>query len=176
MASPHTTSLLIISVIQPTQSSPDLTPFVKGEASLAPITMHPIQPIIEEVVTPVKSLVNPTLPKESDAPFSHFINIPNPPPSKRERFILYPNALPPSLDEVPFDWDDLMGHPIPPPMYFPLRDIIRTITETVSSVSTFSSSTWRALGFPKLLSAIREILTFHRIPRWEPWPPPLHVD
>jgi hypothetical protein len=176
MVSPHTTSPLIVSVVPPTQSSPDLTPFVKGEASLAPVTMHPLQPIIEEVATPVQSLVNPTLPEESDAPFSHVINIPNPPPSERERFILPPNALPPSPDEVPFDWDDLMGHPIPPPMSFPLRDIIRTITETVSSVSTFSSSTWRALGFPKLLSAIREILTFRRRPRWEPWPPPLHVD
>jgi hypothetical protein len=138
--------------------------------------MHPLQPIIEEVTTPVQYLVKPTLPEESDAPFSHVINIPNPPPSKRERFILPPNALPPSPYETPFDWDDLMGHPIPPPMSFPLRNIIRTITETMYSVRTFSSSTWRALGFPKLLSAIRKILTFGRRPGREPWPPPLHVD
>jgi len=124
MVSPHTTSSLIISVVPPTQSSPDLTPFVKGEVSLSPITMHPLQPIIEEVATLVQSLVNPTLPEESDAPFSHVINIPNPPPSERERFILPPNALPPSPDKVPFDWDDLMGHPIHPPMSFPFRDII----------------------------------------------------
>jgi hypothetical protein len=66
--------------------------------------------MIEEVATPVQSLVNPTLPEESDAPFSHVINIPNPSPSERERFILPPNALPPSLDEVPFNWDNLMGY------------------------------------------------------------------
>jgi hypothetical protein len=172
----HTTSPLIISVVPPTQYSPNLTPFVKGEASLAPITMHPLQPIIEEVATPMQSLVIPTLPEENDAPFIHVINISNPPPSEQERFILPLNALPPSPDKVPFNWDDLMGYPIPPPMSFPLRDIIRTIKETVSSVSTFSSLTWKALGFPKLLTAIHKVSTFGRRPGQEPWPPPLHVD
>jgi hypothetical protein len=56
--------------------------------SLAPVTMHPLQPIIEEVTTPVQSLVKPTLPEESDAPSSHVINIPSLPPSEQERFIL----------------------------------------------------------------------------------------
>jgi hypothetical protein len=176
MVSLHTTSPLIISVVPPMQSSPDLTPFVKGEASFAPVTMHPLQPIIEEVVAPVQSLVNPNLPKENDAPFTHVINISNPPPFERERFILPPNSLPPSPDEVPLDWDELMGHPIPPPMYFPLRDIIQTITDIVSSVSTFSSLTWKDLGFPKLFSAIRKVLNFGRRLGQEPWPPPLHVD
>jgi hypothetical protein len=138
--------------------------------------MHPLQPIIEEVATLVQSLVNPTLHEESDAPFNHVINIPNPPPFERERFILSPNVLPPSPNKVPFNWDDLMGHPIPPTMYFPLRDIIQTITETVSSISTFSFLTWRALGFPKILSPIHKILTFRRRLGWEPWPPPFHVD
>jgi hypothetical protein len=47
MVSPHTTSSLIISVVPPTKSSPDLTPFVKGEVSLAPFTMHRLQSIPE---------------------------------------------------------------------------------------------------------------------------------
>jgi hypothetical protein len=80
MVSPHTTSPLIVSVVPSMQSSPDLTPFVKGEAYFASITMHLLQPIIEEVATPVQYLVNPTLPEDNDAPFSHVINIPNPPP------------------------------------------------------------------------------------------------
>jgi hypothetical protein len=78
----HVTSPLIVSVVPPTQSSPDLTPFVKGDASLSPVTMHPLQPIIEEVAMPVQYLVNPTLLEENDAPFSHVINISNPPPSE----------------------------------------------------------------------------------------------
>jgi hypothetical protein len=57
----HTTSPLFVSMVPSTQFSPDLTPFVKGEASLTPITMHPLQPIMEQVATPVQSLVNPTL-------------------------------------------------------------------------------------------------------------------
>jgi hypothetical protein len=38
----HTTSPLIVSVVPPMQSSPNVTPFVKGEVALAPITMHPL--------------------------------------------------------------------------------------------------------------------------------------
>jgi hypothetical protein len=59
MVSLHTTSPLIASVVPPMQSSPDLTPFVKGEASLSLVTMHHLQPIMEEVATPMQSLVNP---------------------------------------------------------------------------------------------------------------------
>jgi hypothetical protein len=124
MVSLHTTSPLIVSVVPMRQYSPNLTPFVKDEAPLAPVNMHPLHPIIEEVATLVQYLVNPTLLEYNDAPFSHVINISNPPPSKQERFILPLNSLPPSPDKVHFDWDDLMGHPIPPPMSFPLRDII----------------------------------------------------
>jgi hypothetical protein len=166
----------MILAVSPLRFSFDLTPSMEGEASPAPVTMHPLQPIIEEVTTPVPSMVKPTLLEKSDAPSSHIINIPSPPPSEQERFILPMNTLSLSSDKVPFDWNDLTGHPIPPPMYVPLRDIIRTIIETMYYVITLSSSTWRALGFPKLLSAIRRILTFDRRSGWEPWPPPLHVD
>jgi hypothetical protein len=65
-----------------------------------------------------------------------------------------------------------MGYPMPPPMYFPGRDIIRYITEMITSGITLSSSTWRALGLPDLVSVLPKILTFHRRSAWEPWPPP----
>jgi hypothetical protein len=42
MVSLHTTYPLIISVVPPMQYSSYLTPFVKGEASLAPVTIHPL--------------------------------------------------------------------------------------------------------------------------------------
>jgi hypothetical protein len=82
LVSPHTTSPLITSVVPPPQSPPDLASFFESEASPTPVTMHPLQPIIEEVATPVQSLVNPTLLEESDVPLSHVINIPNPTPSE----------------------------------------------------------------------------------------------
>jgi hypothetical protein len=124
LVSPHTTSTFITSVVPPPQSPPDLASFFESEVSLAPIIMHPLQHIIEEVATPVQSLVNPTLLEESDVPLSHVINIPNPSDYEQERFILPSNSLSQSPYKVPFDWDDLMGHPIPPPISFPLRDII----------------------------------------------------
>jgi hypothetical protein len=128
MISIHTSPPLMVSVVLPLRFSSDLTPFAEGEASLAPVTMHPLRPIIEEVTTPVQSLVELTLSEKNDAPSSHVINISSLLPSKQEGFILPPNILPLSPDEVPFDWGNLMRHPIPPPMSFPLRDIIRTIT------------------------------------------------
>jgi hypothetical protein len=160
----HTTSPVVIPMVSPLRFSFNLTPSMESEASPALVTMHPFQSIIEEVTTPMPFMVKPTLPKKSDAPSSHVINIPSLPPSEQERCILPPNTLSPNSSEVPFDWDDLIGHPIPPPMSVLLRDIIRTITETMYSVSTFSSSTWRALGFLKLLLVICRILTFSRRP------------
>jgi hypothetical protein len=89
----------------------------------------------------------------------------------KRRVLLFLSSLPPSLHEVPFDWDGLVGYPMPPPMSFPGRDIILYITKTITSVSTLSSSTWRALGLPELVSVLRKILTFHIRSVREPWPP-----
>jgi hypothetical protein len=88
------------------------------------VVMHPIQPMVEEVVIPMQSLVNPTLLLEGDASFNHVISISSTAPSEQERVLLSPSTLPPSLGEVPFDWDGLVGYPIPPPMPFQVRDII----------------------------------------------------
>jgi hypothetical protein len=54
---------------------------------------------------------------------------------------------------------------------FQIRGIIQYIVDKVTSPSILSSLTWKALGFPKLVSAIYELLTFNRILAWEPWPP-----
>jgi hypothetical protein len=135
------------------------------------VITHPIQPRVEEVVALVKPLVNPTLLLKGDAYFNHVISIFDTAPSKQERVLLFPSTLPPSPVEVPFDWDGLVGYPMPLPMSFQVRDIIWYITETITSASTLSSSTWRDLGFPKLVSAIHKILNFHRSPTREPWTP-----
>jgi hypothetical protein len=123
MVSPHLVPSIDMKVTS-LQSSLDHTPILEGDVSLIPVTLHPLQPRIEEVVVPVQSLVNPTLPVESDASFDHVIIIPDPAPSEQERVFLSPSPLPPSFEEITFDWDSPMGYPIPPPMYFPLRDIV----------------------------------------------------
>jgi hypothetical protein len=128
------------------QSSTDNTPIFWGDTLLELVVSHPIQPMVEEVVVSMQYSIDPTLLLESDkskeavAPMQflvdlallvlvlylqcHVLSCSITSPSKQERVLLFPISLPPSLDEVPFDWDDLMGHPIPPYMSFPLRDII----------------------------------------------------
>jgi hypothetical protein len=54
----------------------------------------------------------------SEASFDHVINISSPVPSEQERVLLSPSTLPPSLREVPFDWDGLVGYQIPSSMPF----------------------------------------------------------
>jgi hypothetical protein len=160
--SPHTAPPLINMVVTLLQSPLELTPVFEGDASPIPVDMHLHQPRIEEVVTPVQSLASPNLLMESDASFDHVVIILDPAPSEQERVFLSPSPLPLGFEEINFDWDSQMGYPISPPIYFPLRDIVRSITKTIYSVSALSSSTWRALGFPKLMSSIHKILTFHR--------------
>jgi hypothetical protein len=172
VVSPHLVSPLIDMAIMLLQSSPDHTLVFKGDVSSIPIILHPLQPRVEEVVVQVQSLVNPTLLVEGGSSFNHVVSILDPTPYERDRFFLSPIYLPLCLEEIPFDWDNLVGYPIPPPMSFIVRDIIRYIMEDISFISALSSSTWRDLGFPKLMSTIRKILRFHKSPAWEPLHPP----
>jgi hypothetical protein len=158
--------------ILPLQSSPNHTSVVEGDGSRMHVVTHPIKPLVEELVILMQSLVNLTLLFEGDVSSNHVVSIPDLAPSEQERVLLSLSSLPPSLEEVHFDWDGLVGYPMPLPMSFPVRDIIRSITKMITSVSTLSSLAWRALDFPKLMSIIRKVLPFHRSPAWEPWPPP----
>jgi hypothetical protein len=80
--SPRAASPFIKTMVPPSQSSPDLTPVVKGDASPIPVDVHPLQPRVEEVFVSVQFLVNPTLLAESDASFDHVVSIHNPAPSE----------------------------------------------------------------------------------------------
>jgi hypothetical protein len=87
VVSPHLVPLIDMTIIS-LQSSLDQKPILEGDVPLIPITLHPLQYRIEEVVVPVKSLVNPNLLVESDASFDHVINIPDPAPFEQERFFI----------------------------------------------------------------------------------------
>jgi hypothetical protein len=119
---------------------------------------------------PMQFLVDPALLVLVLYLLCHVLSIFITSPSEQERVLLFSISLPPSLDEVPFDWDGLVGYPMPLPMSFPRRDIIRYNTETITFVITFPSLTSRYLGLPKLGSVLRKILTFHRRSAREPWP------
>jgi hypothetical protein len=141
-----------------------------SESSL--VSKHFVSPLNDMKIMSMQSSPDPTPVLRSETSFDHVINISSPTPSEQERDLLSSSNLPPSLGEVPFDWDGLVRYQIHPPMPFQVRDVLRYIVEKVTSASTLSSSTWKALGFPKLVSAICKLLTFHRNPAREPWHPP----
>jgi hypothetical protein len=95
----------------------------------------------KEAVAPMQFLVDPNLVVLILHLLCHVLSISITSPSKQERVLLFLSSLPPSLDEVPFDWDGIVGYPMPLPMSFPGRDIIRHNTETITSISTLYSST-----------------------------------
>jgi hypothetical protein len=185
----HTPLDLIVShIFQPMvmsmQSSIENTSIFWVDAPLDLIVSHPIQPMVEELVISMQSLINLTLLLESDKSkevivpmqflvdstllvlviylLCHVLINSITSPSEQERVLLFLNYLPRSLHKDPFDWDGLVGYPMPSHMYFLGRYIILYITETITSVSTLSFSTWRALGLPEFVSVLSKILKFHR--------------
>jgi hypothetical protein len=122
----------------------------------------------KEMVAPMQFLVDPALLVLVLYLLCHVLRISITSYFEQERVLLFLSSLPPSLDEVPFDWDGLVGYPMPPPMSFPGRDIIRYNTEMITSVSTFPSSTWRDLGLPEIVSILCKIPTFHKRSAREP--------
>jgi hypothetical protein len=176
LVSQHSNPSLVDSVVVPMQYSTDTTLILGGDASLDHVVLHPVQPTVEEVVMlmqslvdptlllesdkskevtlPMQSSVNPTLLLWSDASFDHVLNISSHIPYEQGRNPLSLNMLPPSPRMVSFDWNDLVE-----PRFPSLQG---------SCASILSSSSWQVLGFPKLVSSICELSTFHRSPAWEP--------
>jgi hypothetical protein len=137
-------NLVVSHLVQPTtvsmQSSTTNTPVFLGNSPLDLVVSHPIKPMVEDVVVSMQSSIDPTLLLESDKSkeavmimqflvdpsllvfvlylLCHVLNISSTSPSEQEIFLLFLSSLPPSLDEVPFHWDILVGYPMPSPMSF----------------------------------------------------------
>jgi hypothetical protein len=88
------------------------------------VSQHSISPLIDTTVMSMQSSPDTTLVLRSEAYFDHVINIYSHVPSEQERFLLSLSTLPPSLREVPFDWDGLVGYKIPSSMPFQIRGIL----------------------------------------------------
>jgi hypothetical protein len=71
---------------------------------------------------------------------------------------------------VSFDWNDLVEPHLPSFAPFQIRvevsskNIYRCIVDEGSSASILSSSVWKVLGSPKLVSTSHELLSFDRHP------------
>jgi hypothetical protein len=182
--------LVILHLVQPVvmlmQSLADTTPVLGIDASLDLVVSHSIQPMVEEVVVPMQSsvnptlllksnkskevtlsmqfLVNPTLLLRGDAYFDHVLSISSYVPSTQERILLSRSILPLSLRVVSSYWNDLVEPLLLSSTPFQITRILLYIVDKVTSSSILSSSTWKALGFPKIVSTICELLTFDRSP------------
>jgi hypothetical protein len=107
--------------------------------------------------------------------FNHVLSISSYVPSSLGSIPLSFSMLPPSPRVVSFDGNDIIEPRLPSYTPFQIRGILRYIVDKVTFASILSSSTWKDLGFPKLVSDLHKLLTFHRSLAWEPWPPPLHA-
>jgi hypothetical protein len=91
----------------------------------------------------------------SDAPASLLLSLGTPPPRPRM---------------VSFDWNDLVEPHIPSSTPFQIRvefnstNIYQCIVDEGTSASILSSSVWKVLGSPKLVSSSHELLDFDRCP------------
>jgi hypothetical protein len=71
---------------------------------------------------------------------------------------------------VSFDWNDLVEPHLPSATPFQIRvevnstNIYRCIVDEGASASILSSSVWKVLGSPKLVSSSHEMLAFDRHP------------
>jgi hypothetical protein len=71
---------------------------------------------------------------------------------------------------VSFDWNDLVEPRLPFAAHFQIRvevnstNIYRCIVDEGTSISILSSSVWKVLGYPELVSSSHELLAFDRCP------------
>ena len=104
--------------------------------------------------------------------FDHVLSISIYVPYEQGSIPLSPNMLPPSPREVSFDWNDLVEPRLPSSTPFQIWGILQCIVDKLSSSSILSSSTWKVLGSPKIVSTTNVFLDSDRSPAWEHWPPP----
>jgi hypothetical protein len=122
----------------------------------------------KEVVLPMQYLVDPTPLLGSDVSFDHDLRISILVHSEQGGIPLSLSTLPLSSRMVSFDWNDLVETLLPSSTPFQIMfginslGIRQSIVDEGSYASILSSSTWKSLGSPKLVSATSEFLAFER--------------
>jgi hypothetical protein len=123
-----------------------------------------------KVVTPMQSLVDPTLLLGSDVSIDYVFRISSSILSEQGGILLTLRKPPPSPRMVSFDWNDLFEPCLPSSAPFQIRvefnstNIYRCIVDEGSSTSILSSSVWKLLGSLELVSTLHELLAFDRCP------------
>jgi hypothetical protein len=123
-----------------------------------------------KVVMLIQSSDDPTLILGSDVSTNYVFIIFGSILSEQGGILLIPSTPPPSLRMVSFDWNDLVEPCLPSAAPFQIRvevnstNIYRCIVDEGAFASILSSSVWKVLGSPKLVSISHELLTFDRHP------------
>jgi hypothetical protein len=137
----------------------DPTPIFGGEVPLDHVVSQPIQPLVAKVVMPMQSSDDPTLLLGSDVSTNYVFSIFGSVFSEQGGIPLTPSTPRPSPRMVSFDWNDLVEPHLPSSAPFQIRvevnstNIYRCIMDEGASASILSSSVWKVLGSPKLVSA-----------------------
>jgi hypothetical protein len=161
---------LVEKVVTLMQSLADPTPLLRGEVPLDHVVSQPMQPLVEKVVRSTQSSADPTPLLGSEVSTDYVFSISSSVLSKQGCILLIPSTPPPSPRMVSFDWNDLFEPRLPSYAPFQIRvevnstNIYRCIVDDGASASILSSSVWKFLGSPELVSSSHELLAFDRCP------------
>jgi hypothetical protein len=161
---------LVEKVVTPMQSLADPTLLLRGEVPLDHVVSQPMQPLVEKVVMPMQSSADPTPLLGSEVSTNYVFSISSSVFLEQGGILLISSTPPPSPRMVSFDWNDLVEPRLPSSSPFQIRvefnstNIYRCIVDEGASTSILSSSVWKVLGSPELVSASHELLDFDRRP------------
>jgi hypothetical protein len=123
-----------------------------------------------KVVTPMQSLVDPTPLLGSEVSTDYVFIISSLVLLEQGGILIALSTPPPSPKMVYFDWNDLVEPHLPSSAPFQIRvevnskNIYRCIVDEGASTSILSSSVWKVLESPELVSGSHELLDFDRCP------------
>ena len=128
----------------------------------------PSESEFHEVVESIPFSINPTLPLESEVSAGHIFFTTNSELTEQGSTELVSDQPPPSSRITSFDWDSLVESHIPSDARFQIKvkvepyTIARCIVDERASVSILSPHAWRGMGSPGLVLTAIQLLEFDR--------------
>ena len=128
----------------------------------------PLESDKNQVVKSMQSLSNPTLHLESDVSTSHIFFTASSELTEQGGIELVSDEPPPSSRIASFYWDSLVEPCLPSDAPFQIKVkvesymIAHCIVDEGASVSILSARAWRGMGSPSLVSTASQLLVFDR--------------
>jgi hypothetical protein len=126
----------------------------------------------KEVISLMQSSTDPTLLSGSDSSFTYIFRISSSIPYQQGVIPLSSSMLPPCPRMVSFDWNNLVEPRLPSSTPFQVTFLVESMSKGIhrcivnegSYTIILSSSAWKYLGSPKLVSNTSELLAFDKRP------------